>query len=121
MVSWLERKKWCIRQTANTAAKAQGKDIVATKGSVELWVSVKGFPTGTERTNAATQARHWFAHALFDVLLYRDERRDVELAIALPAGFPTYGKLAGRVRWLRDNLPLTFLWVSEDGEVCEER
>ena len=113
IVAHLESEGWKILSSADTSTREAGKDIVATKDGQELWVSVKGYPV----KSANTQARHWFSHALFDLVLYRDENPDVRLAIGLPAGFVTYQNLIPRVSWLRKNLPFEVITASEDGEV----
>jgi hypothetical protein len=115
----LQTAGWTIEAQADTARKTPGKDIVATRGQDYLWVTVKGFPVGTARTQPATQARHWFSHATFDVALYRGEDVAVALAVAVP-DFPTYRALARRVAWLRRAAPFAMLWVSEDGTVAAD-
>ncbi|MCL4221215.1 MAG: hypothetical protein KJZ65_07585 [Phycisphaerales bacterium] len=111
---------WQIRSSANTASRESGKDVIAELDDRVLWVSVKGFPDSTARTNAPTQARHWFSGAVFDVVSYRDESPTAELAIALPEGFKTYLNLSKRVKWLRRSLPFRIYWVSQSGDVREE-
>jgi len=83
-------------------------------------VSVKGFPKGTAATNPATQARHEFSSAVFDMALYAGEAHDVDLALGLPDTFPTYLSLAARIKWLRSATPFTIFWVSADGAVRME-
>ncbi len=105
-----------ILQVASTEKRSAGKDIIARtpRGKV-LWISVKGWP---ERSSN-TQARHWFSQALFDMILYREEEVDAELAIGLPAGFPTYSNLWERIHWFRKVLPLICFWAHEDGSVSD--
>ncbi|HHW42038.1 MAG TPA: hypothetical protein GXX19_13025 [Syntrophomonadaceae bacterium] len=117
LVAYLATQGYFIRSVADTASRTQGKDIVAvTPDGCELWVSVKGFPAN----NSYTQARHYFAQAVFDVILYRSENPAAELALALPDGVPTYRGLASRISWLRRNLPLRIYWVDDLGNVKEE-
>jgi hypothetical protein len=104
---------WSIISNANTATREAGKDIVATKENEELWISVKGWPD----KSINTQARHWFAGAIFDLILYRDLDPDVTLGIGIPAGYSTYANLIPRVQWLRRNLPFSVFSVSEAGHV----
>lgn len=78
---------------------------------------MKGYPRGTQKTNPSTQARHWFWHAVFDLVRYRDESNAANLALGLPDGYVTYKNLTDRVTWLRSNLPFRIYWVSESGEV----
>lgn len=111
---------WVIASTSDTKSKAAGVDVVAIRNGQTLWVTVKGFPRGTDKTNPSTQARHWFSHAMFDLVLYRSANPAIELAAAFPAGFKTYSSLAKRVGWLRTHMPASIYWVAENGEVtCE--
>ena len=120
LVTHLVKDRYAIVSAADTASKAAGKDIIAEKENRTLWVSVKGYPNGTARTRPPTQARHWFSHAVFDVVTYRNECANAELAIGLPDGYKTYHTLAERVSWLRANLPFSIYWVAEDGSVRRE-
>ena len=116
IVAYLAAKGYQILQVANTEKRSPGKDISArTPDGKILWISVKGWP---ERSSN-TQARHWFSQALFDMILYREEEADAELAIGLPAGFPTYANLWERVQWFRKVLPLVAFWVQKDGSVSK--
>jgi hypothetical protein len=119
LVAWLRSQGYEIRRVADTASKQQGVDIIAVKNGKELWISVKGYPEGGKRTQPPTQARHWFADAVFGALLHRDKRPDVHLAVAFP-DFPTYRTLASRMKWLSTNLPLCIYWVMESGKVITE-
>jgi hypothetical protein len=111
---------WTIVGIVDTASKEPGIDIVAERDGIPLWVTVKGFPVGTAKTQPYTQARHWFAGALFDIACWRQEAPEgVRLAVALPI-FPTYQRLAQRTRWLQVTAPFDYLWVSEDGDVRRE-
>jgi hypothetical protein len=109
-----------LRQVVDTASKAPGVDIIAERGGRELWVTVKGYPAGTSRTNPATQSRHWFSHAMFDVVRYRTERPDVDLGVGLPDSFASYVGLAKKAAWLKQSAPFKFFWVAADGFVREE-
>ena len=117
LVTWLANQGWTIRSAADTAAKTAGKDIIAECDGRTLWISVKGYPRGTQKTNPPTQARHWFSHAVFDLVRYRDESDSAELALGLPDGYVTYQNLANHVTWLRSHLPFTIYWVGESGGV----
>lgn len=109
-----------LLQVVDTASKAAGVDIIAERGSETLWVTVKGYPVGTPRTNASMQSRHWFSHAMFDVVRYRTERPDIAIGVGLPDGFTSYLNLCPKVAWLKKTAPFRFLWVAEDGRVREE-
>lgn len=120
LVRWLVTEGWTILSAADTAAKTAGKDIIAQRGGQQLWVSVKGYPAGTTRTNPPTQARHWFAKAVFDLVMYRDQSDDALLALGLPDGFATYANLSNRVNWLRKQLPFSIYWVSQSQAIRVE-
>jgi len=117
LVTWLEQEGWTIHSAADTAAKSAGKDIIAERDGKTLWVSVKGYPRGTKKTHPSTQARHWFSHAVFDLVRYRDESDAADLALGLPDSYVTYKNLTARITWLRSHLPFTIYWVSESGNV----
>ena len=118
-VTYLVTRGHRIISCADTASKQQGKDIVAENDNGRLWVSVKGYPKGTARTQPSTQAGHWFKDGFFDIVAYRSEDPDVQLALALP-DFPRYRSLTEKVRWLMPVVPFHFVWVREDGSVEEE-
>lgn len=117
LVAYLVSQGYIIRRVANTFSREHGKDVVAeTPEGRQLWVSVKGFP----ENKSHPQARHYFAQAVFDAVLYRDEDPSVEIALALPDGFPTYINLASRILWLRRTLPMRIYWIDNLGNVREE-
>jgi hypothetical protein len=114
LAGWLEGSGHRILRVANTATRESGKDIVAlAPDERELWVSIKGYP---ERSSY-TQARHWFAGAVLDLILYRAENTRARLALGLPDGFATYTNLANRTAWLQLDMPFAIFWVSETGQV----
>ena len=113
IVGYLREAGWEISRSADTTSREAGKDIEAKRGSRELWVSVKGWP----RKSANTQARHWFAAALFDLVLYRTDNPSVDLAIGIPGGFSTCENLLPRIRWMREKIPFDVFEVSESGDV----
>lgn len=117
VVSYLIHNGFEIKVTADTAARTQGKDIIATRSDgQEHWISVKGYPEKSQHT----QARHWFSAAIFDLVLYREENQNVKLAIALPAGFATYQNLLPRINWLKQTMQFDVYWVAKDGNVHKE-
>lgn len=117
VVSYLVQNGYLIRSVADTASRAQGKDIVAlAPDGNELWISVKGYPEKSQHV----QARHWFSQAIFDLVLYREASSTAKLALALPDGFATYANLSPRVEWLKQTMPFEIYWVSENGSVRVE-
>lgn len=113
IVVHLQAAGWAIVSTAHTESREAGKDIVATRETETIWISVKGWPEKSKNT----QARHWFSGALFDLILYRTENPQVRLGIGIPAGFSTYSNLIPRVLWLRKKLPFDVYLVSKSGNV----
>lgn len=114
----LERDGFVISARADTANRRAGVDLIAHRGDgSELLVSVKGYPTDTEKTLAPTQARHWFAGALLDMALYRTAKPTAKLAVGLPDGFKTYLSLARRTQEASRALRFDHYWVGENGDV----
>ena len=118
VVHRLEGPGYKIQSVANTATREQGKDIIAidTSGQM-LWVSAKGYPQGTVKTSPRNQAPHWFARALFDLILWRGQDPSVSLGLAFPEQ-TTYRNLANRVRWFLDVVGASVFWVAEDQSVA---
>jgi hypothetical protein len=120
VVEYLLEIGYLVQSFADTATKQRGKDIVAkTTSGRTLWVSAKGYPAGTVNTNARTQARHWFAQALFDLILWHGEDSAAALALALPQ-YEIYRRLSDRVRWFLSDIGCCIFWVSEDGSIRED-
>jgi hypothetical protein len=116
VIEHFRKEGYRIVRFADTASRQPGKDIEAESDAGPLWVTVKGYPKGTSRTRPSTQAGHWFKNALFDVVAWRGEDPEVEMAFALP-DFPRYRDLAARVAWLQPVARFSFIWVMEDGTV----
>jgi len=118
LVAWLTGEGYKIIGAANTASRSRGVDIIAenVQGKT-LWINVKGYPD----TSRHVQARHYFASAIFDLILYRGESASVQLGIGLPAGFTTYTNLARKIQWMRKEiLPFDIYWINEAGQVRKE-
>ncbi len=116
VIRFLQAEGYEIIRAADTASKEHGKDVEARKGTNTLWVAVKGYPLRTPKTNPSLQAAHWFSDALFDVVSWRGEDPQAELALALP-DYPRYQMLASRVAWLQTPARFHLLWVRENGSV----
>ena len=116
VVKQLTRAQYEIIRAADTASHEHGHDIEARGPAGRLWVTVKGYPDGTERTPPDTQARHWFKDALYDIVEWHGGDSAIRLAIALP-DFPIYRKMAERVSWLQEAAQFEFVWVRRWGRV----
>jgi hypothetical protein len=119
VVKYLAVEGLVIRSVVDTESRQSGKDIEAAKEGTPVWITVKGYPKGTTRTRPATQARHWFSHAIFDVVKYRSESQQSYIGVALP-DFVTYRNLAEKISWFKDVSRFTFYWVDEQGGVSVE-
>ena len=119
VVRYLRGKGYRIQTVADTASHQPGKDIIAERDGKHLWVTVKGYPRGTDKTHPSTQAGHWFKQAIFDILEYRGESKDVALGVALP-DYPRYRQLAERIGWLKPVAKFVYFWVSANGNVMVE-
>jgi hypothetical protein len=119
IVNLLRHNGWTITSQANTARRERGKDIIAERDSILLWVTVKGFPENNGRTPQNLQAGHWFAGALFDVIRWRQEDPTASIAVALPL-FQKYQSLRESTLWLEQAAPFGYLWVTEEGAVLSD-
>lgn len=122
----LQADDWTVTEAADTATKAPGIDLVATRNGRWLAIEVKGYPNTTydhgpnrglpKPTLPTNQARQWFSHALLGMMLLRDRRPDAEIAISLPA-FGTYEKLVARTRLSFELLGFGVYFVAENGSI----
>ena len=117
IVAHLKTKGYEIINEADTASREAGVDIRAINTSgKELLISVKGYPDRSKNT----QARHWFSQAIFDIIIYKQNYPDSDLAIGLPSGFTTYNNLIPKVLWLKKTTSFSVFWVSEGGQVIQD-
>jgi len=126
IVSTLTAVGWLIELVADTASRAQGTDIVATRDGRRLHIEVKGYPSDTyargeqqgqpKPTHPATQARVWFAGALLKAAVLRNDHPLDMVVIGLPS-FPTYRTLADRVTLTLIGGDIGMIWVDEAGRV----
>jgi hypothetical protein len=119
VVTYLAAQGCKIVSVADTASHQTGVDIIAEKSGTPLWVTVKGYPTGTAKTHPTVQAAHWFEEALFDVLEYRQDSEERLIAVALP-DFPRYRSLAAKISWFKPVARFAYFWASENGGIDAE-
>jgi len=128
VVAHLRREGWTITAESDTASRAQGDDIAATKDGRRLVVEVKGYPSvgyrdprragEVKRTNPTLQAKHWFADAMLKLVRLRGTRPDFEVAMALPDA-PRYRSLTRETLGPLRRLDIGLYFVSPDGGVDE--
>lgn len=116
VIAFLVNEEYRIISVADTEKHERGVDIIAQKNEIKLWISVKGYPTGTQKTNPSVQAGHYFKDVVFDMIKYREENKDILLGIALP-DFPRYRNLAKEIAWFKEVAGVIYFWVSENGMV----
>lgn len=119
VVTYLAMQNYRIISQADTASQQQGIDIVAERNGIILWVSVKGYPKGTARTNPSVQAAHWFKQVIFDMIEYREQDKEVLLAVALP-DYRRHHSLAEKISWFKPVAKFSYFWVNENGDVSVE-
>jgi len=119
---------WQVESTADTASGEAGPDIRATRDGKTLILEAKGYPSTVyargknkgqpKRTKPATQARHWYAEALFAAILRQSSLPSAQVAIAFPS-FPVYKALISRTRDALSKLQISVFVVSKSGEVTQ--
>ena len=119
VVTYLVTQNYQITSQADTASHQQGIDIIAERNGIILWVSVKGYPKGTDKTNPSVQAAHWFKQVIFDMVEYRERDKEVLLAVALP-DYPRYHSLAKKISWFKPVANFSYFWVKDNGDVWVE-
>jgi len=122
-------EKFEVLLASNTLEKRRGPDILSRRDDIFRQVSVKGYPSDKytsdfpggkkgerKRTQPATQARHWFSEALFELILAKSKNQNLEIALGLPK-FQTYVNFLNNTRWLRERIGLYCYLVSDNGQV----
>ncbi|GGM90634.1 hypothetical protein ACFFX1_37310 [Dactylosporangium sucinum] len=125
----LERRGWSITSMADTATKAAGVDVLASKEDRRLGAEVKGWPsTGyadprradeVKRTQPSTQAGHWFAEALSKAMMLLDDKPGHESLMVLP-NYPRYRDLAARTRTGRSAAGIHVVLLDAQGGFTSE-
>ncbi len=120
---YLHKHGWSVTSLADTASKAPGVDLLATKGPRRLGAEVKGWPSGryadprraheVKPTAPTTQARHWFDGALVAALMLLDSHPGHESLVVLP-DYPRYRDLADRTRTGRAAAGVPVVFVRQD-------
>lgn len=126
VVRHLAADGWRIETVADTASKATGDDVRASKDGRTLRVEVKGYPSegyadprrASERKRArpSNQAGHWYAQALLRVLRDLGRHPADLVAIALPE-WPRFRDLIADTERPLRLLGVGLLVVLQDGSV----
>jgi len=132
IVKFLTRtENFIIIKIADTQKKEPGPDILAKrkagKGFTEIrYVAVKGYPSRyytqgekkgkVKRASRSTQARHWFAEAIMELILAKSRDENIQIALGLPE-FKVYKNLLNKIKWFRQKVGLLCYLVNEKGEV----
>jgi hypothetical protein len=126
VANYLAGEGWTIEQAADTASRARGIDLLATKDGRKLAVEVKGYPSATyargaqqgmpKRTNPTNQAPKWFSQALFKAITSTNGEGGPEVAIAFP-DHPRFRGLLAKSEWALRRLKIGVYLVREDGVV----
>lgn len=122
----LETDGWTIVNKADTHSRQQGVDLHAQRGSLNLLIEVKGYPSIGYRdpprasevkpTNPSNQAQHWFSHALLKVMRLQTKHPNAIVAMAFP-DFLRYRALFAETKVGLEKLNAVFITVSETGRV----
>lgn len=122
--SMLVRHGWKIESLADTARKARGVDVLATREDRLLGAEVKGYPSTnyadparaheTKKARPSTQARHWYAEGVLAALLLLESQPDRESLLVLPDNL-RYQGLRDSTRTGLAGAGVHVLLVDEDG------
>lgn len=126
---FLVQHGWEVTSSADTASKARGADVLATKGDRHLGAEVKGWPSTdysdprrageVKPTPATSQAGHWFSQALMKAIMLLDTHPGLESLVVVP-DYPRYRDLAARTRAGRTAARVHVVLVTEDGSMESE-
>jgi Holliday junction resolvase-like predicted endonuclease len=126
LVTALAAGGWRILSVANTATKARGIDVIASRDAQTVGVEVKGFPSRgyadparaseAKRTSPSTQAGHWYAQAVLAAMRLRGKEPTWRSVIALP-DFPRYRDLHAETAASLAAAQIEICWVDQVGLV----
>lgn len=126
LAAHLRAEGWSVEALADTASKARGIDVSASREGRRLAVEVKGYPSETyadearrgirKRTNPTNQAPKWFSQAVMKAITTTDGEGNPEVAIAFP-DYPRFRSLIARSEWALRRLGIGVYVVREGGEV----
>ena len=126
VVRHLAIEGWSVRAVADTASKAHGIDIVASRDAETIGIEVKGYPgrhyadprrAGQQKpTHPATQARVWYASAVVAGMKLRTKAPEMRSVLAFPM-FQTYQGLYADTACSLAACGIEVWWVYMDGAV----
>ncbi|TDO42193.1 hypothetical protein [Paractinoplanes brasiliensis] len=128
-VELLGHHGWSIDSVADTATKARGVDVLASRPGRRLGAEVKGWPSAgyadprraaeAKRTQPSTQAGHWFSQALFKAMMLLDSHLGRESLMVLP-DYSRYRDLTVRTRTGRSLAGIHVVLLNPDGAFVSE-
>lgn len=128
-IDLLRAHGWSIIAAADTATKAPGIDVLASKSERRLGAEVKGWPSAgyadprrtaeVKRTQPSTQAGHWFSQALLKAIMLLDSHPGHESLVVLP-DYPRYRDLTKRTRTGRQAANIHVILLAPDGSHTSE-
>ncbi|MEN3013330.1 MAG: hypothetical protein ABDH23_01780 [Endomicrobiia bacterium] len=126
MVDWLTKNGYNVIRSNIKNKRQKGYDIEAEKGQAYFIFEVKGFPSekyvsGTKKglkkpTPSNLQARHWFADALFSLIIAKSNNPSYEIGVVLP-NKKKYLDLINQISYFRSIFRLHCFLVEENGDV----
>jgi hypothetical protein len=126
LAAHLRAQGWVVDALADTASKARGIDLSASRDGRRLAVEVKGYPSETyadaaragvkKRTNPTNQAQKWFSQAVMKAITTTNGDGDPEVAIAFP-DHPRFRGLIAKSEWALRRLRVGVYLVQEGGEI----
>jgi len=123
--TYLEKKGYEICKF-NEKKQAKGADLIASKNGNRLIFEVKGYPSDKyvrgpkkgeiKNTKPDTQARHWFAQAIFQLLIEKSKSNKSMIVLGLPE-FEIYKNLFDKMKPMGKILDLKAYFVNDSGIV----
>lgn len=124
--NYLKSKLGTPTKEANCLKKERGPDLLFSKNGIDLQIEIKGYPSdkyargpkiGKKKpTPPKTQAKHWFAQVMRDVIIAKGKNPNLQIAIGLPQ-YEVYETLWKYSLWATKKLGIKCYWVSEKGNV----
>ena len=126
LAEWFRADGWSVLSQADTRTKQRGLDLHLRKGSIDLLIEAKGYPSQfyrddrrsgeKKRTNPSLQAQHWYSHALLKAVRLQRRYPTSRIALAFP-DFPPYRRLFEETDAALSKLGVAMFFLSSTGDV----